>query len=248
MKLFELIEPRITNTNIHRSNRALKHSHDKMTASKNTHFLGAGSYGQAVQHTKRPNSVIKSGIVGDLQSDGYLRYISALAKNSWAWSNPYFPRVYNIKTYSNENGDDMYVAEIEKLSKIRDTTPEVLLAIADRAFFTFEQTLNQAQRERHGFLQGKSKPRPKTPKLNALPQERLLSYVGSERISYEIAGMLTAAVQENKITNIKDPLLKQALMFIKKLKGSDHSDIRVPNLMVRHGPGGGQLVIIDPII
>jgi len=235
--------------------------------SKNAQYLGHGTYGSAHAHRNRPNSVIKTGAVQDAERDGYLRYIRTIGK--LADSNPYFPRVYSIKIMKNDHENaqgipskDMYVAEIERLEKCEKMPAETMLAIGDRAFFDFEQTFNAELRYALSHRQGKGSPTGRRskfePKYDHIPQGRLINSVTNSRnesllLITTISEQLQQAVKGD-MTNVKDPLLKYALMAIKKLSRSNDSTIRNyydfknNNLMCRVGPTGGQLVLIDPIV
>lgn len=265
MKLFELIQTSIRDADIDYSNNALKAVQDAMynnstkvkdkkgRVKKRTptiERLGKGRYGRAMAMKNRPNTVIKTGIIAGPNSDGYYKYISTLARKNWSSSNPYLPRVYALKTYHNDDGDDMYAAEIERLEDISKVDPQTLLAIGDRAFFNFEQEVNSEMRGSHGHKQGKASPTGRKskymPKLKALPQNRLSTYLNAENVAETISNLIAHALMNNKLETIKDPLLKQALMIVKKLRVADF-DVHLGNIMVRHGPGGGQLVLTDPI-
>jgi hypothetical protein len=260
MKLFELIDPQIRQKNIYASPARLTHAQKSIKGSDNLQYLGKGSYGMAAQRKKHPNSVIKTGVVGNAETDGYLRYIKTVGK--LASSNPYFPRVYDIRIYNNTRDDDdkdMYVAEIEKLTKADAVEPEVMLAIGNRAFHDFESEVNADLRDHFGHRQGKASPegRKSRPmfKLDTIPQGPLLKTLDK---SFTVTSALVRLLQQSlqgDMTRVKDPLLKYALHAIKRLsqdpifaKEKGHIDMHGSNLMVRYGPGGGQLVITDPLI
>lgn len=258
MKLFELIEPRIREKNIYASDNRLWRGQKKMRDSKNTEMLGQGSYGQAVGHKNRPNSVIKSGVIENYETDGYLRYIRTIGK--LAASNPYFPRVYDIKVFKNDDGNDMYTAEIEKLVPMEKVDVQSVIAMGERAFFGFEKEANASMRETYSHKQGKGSPegrknRPE-PKYDWIPQGPVMqkaTQIDQHKIVSLLAEMLQEAIKNN-MTIVKDPLLKQALMVVKKLSRDSNSrlpkyiDIHGSNVMARMGPGGSQLVITDPLI
>lgn len=119
-----------------------KNPHLLIHGPKNTPIeqIGQGAFGSVFSHKNRPNSVIKVGRAyeADNQRDGYLNYIESILINDRMSSNPYFPRVYNLKTYKNGS----YVIEVEKLQRLDQFDIEMLHA-AGRQMFTHWPETNQ---------------------------------------------------------------------------------------------------------
>lgn len=63
--------------------------------------------------------------------DGYWIYVNQLVRSA-SKDNPYFPRLYNIKTYKNNKNDIMYKADIEKLESVDDIESDMLISYIEK--------------------------------------------------------------------------------------------------------------------
>lgn len=175
-------------------------------------------YPKPVDHTltKIPHEAAKKN------EDAYLRYIKYIIKNKLAQSNPYFPRIYELKEWKDKNGFIKYKIEIERLLQIEKFDEQVIQGLCYNNF---------KENDVDGAYQ----------KVNQWDPKK------DEQIKWSI--VLAILVEEviNGATKPKDNLLKDACNIIYKLsKKGLFLDIHYGNIMVRRSPHP-QLVIVDPL-
>lgn len=207
---------------------------------KNAQRFGEPSkYGIAFTTPDEPGTVTKIvRKVEDLNKDAYFQYVSALAKNDRISNNPFFPRIYKIKVVQDNQGNDLYSVEMERLLPFNSLSTEELNMIGNRLFF------NYAGFERDMLARRKEI----TPK-SYHDKVTLQDAQTARFVMIKALGKCLERPQD-VVTYIKDPKLKAALLILQDLLKKNREfldDIHADNIMIRRGPGGPQLVILDPI-
>ena len=199
-----------------------KPGEDTQAKNKLVQVIGHGAYSTAVQTQRDPNNVLKiSRGTSDLNEDPYYLYLSRIASSERAVTNPFIPRVYQVKVY--ETTDKVhpyfYIVKMEKLEKLETLSSVELIEMIT--------TLTKARMtNRFKMMVGT---------YNA--PEALKAYSHDQLIV-----MLVDKVRREKI---KNPEL-QAAMDLAASTGMDF-DITRHNIMVRPTPTGPQLVLADPV-
>lgn len=184
--------------------------------------VGSGSHAEVGVHKNRPYDATKVSVPksGRLDGDGFYNFIKELAKDDSMASNPYFPRVYNLNAYTNDESDS-FVARMEKLIPMSDLNVKqvdaILRRIVDRDVEdSFPEIKQMGDEERKNHL--------------------------IQQVLNMIRGRRTHAVP-------KDTHFNQALDKINMLKQDHrgHIDWSVDNMMARRTPHGAQLVFSDPL-
>lgn len=155
------------------------------------------------------------------ETDGYYAYIKAIADGKLAQSNPYFPRVSQVKTYTDKNGLQQFKADLETLIEPTELSVEELMFAGKKMYNDFEQ-----QVERYGNKFEDSK----------------------EKIIYTLVQLIEDSLY--KRSYIKDPLLIQVVDLIDSLLRKYKRlelDMNMGNIMFRRGSNGVQSVITDPL-
>jgi len=257
MKLFELIYPKMTRKSVGLNTTDFDHLKSRIANSRGYNTLGTGSFGKALQRDDDRGSVFKTATgKTKLDKDGYFRYMNAIIQSSIASSNPYIPRFFNVRAYDLKDSTEnlgTYIAEMETLHKFDSLNIEELLYVGDKAFFEFENIVNRKERFNRGLSSGRASK--KYHKSNSSLTRQKTSFPRGKNIMEDALIHLLeyAFIGTNSLTNVKDPLLKQAIMFIKKIniqmnKKIQIFDIHEGNIMVRRTPAGPQLVITDPLV
>jgi hypothetical protein len=142
MRLFEIINFEPKNTNQTHQQRVSRASDKSNSVNQGIgHFARVDKY----DSPKRLNQVRKSGVAGqigcsrphpvkDPSEDGYLSYIKMVVEDNS--QNPYFPRVYNVKTFRSPEGDIYYDVDLEKLvefNRLKNNT-ELFNSIKEHLF------------------------------------------------------------------------------------------------------------------
>lgn len=235
--------------------------------------VGTGAFGRVMKPKNLPDGqVIKYGKVlfGNPEKDGYLNFLKLLSKSDRMASNPYLPRVYNVKVVD----DKQYYAVIEELVDLKDMSEDELKVIGDKAFGDLDQAMRKYQDNMDAVNDNNTGKYSQTPtrKLgendatevlpdNTAPmdnqpqqpqQQSMAPRASNKKLTYRyglsrmLKGVLTNQVP---VDAIADPKLKQALMLMKKVvrQGGGRGDLHMGNMMARRGPYGAQLVITDPL-
>lgn len=129
MLLNEIIQTDVSNINL--PNRRFKPSNHQQDA------IGKGRYSTVRSDPKDPHMVTKKSKFDKNTTqyhnkDVYPQFIEALI-NSDQKMNPYFPRVYGMKSYTDQKGDKLHKFNIEKLEDLRELSKEELEHIMDLA-------------------------------------------------------------------------------------------------------------------
>lgn len=92
----------------------------------------AGYYGKVVS-TGDPHTVNKRNFVAsDKDNDGYLTYIRAIVDNKLYETNPYAPRVYDIKTIEDSRGMLKFDIKLETLHPLDNIEHDILWMLMDK--------------------------------------------------------------------------------------------------------------------
>lgn len=220
--------------------------------------LGSGRHADVFSHKTRPDSVIKIVSLPDMRKDSTIAFIEYISQNGRAASNPYFPRVYNIRSYESEKGKDFIVMEMERLFPFSPHSVEEVLALGEQMFYDFEVGYRRIKRS-HWNTQLSDKV--SDPTLKVRYNEHDIEGISHYLINCLAAHLISASKTVNRfrnhirkysgmIVNIKDPKLKEAIMVLRGIMRSDiggENDLTISNVMLRRGPTGAQLVFTDPI-
>lgn len=207
----------------------IRASFGKATQKGKVDYLGGGAFANVYQHKKRPGTVLKVGVIGSSGVDGYVLFLNTIFHNERMQSNPYFPKVYNIKTYQVRPNRTEYVVEMERLYELMNAEPEEIYSIGDRLFKDYE-TLREAFLDEYR----------KTDYFTGNFEERDI-----------LAGLISRVVQRKiSISHIQDKKFREALALIGNItKRTQHfSDTHSGNFMIRRTSVGPQLVITDPLV
>lgn len=120
MLLNEIIQTDVTNVNL--PNRKFKQSKSQEDS------IGKGRYSTVRNDPKDPHMVIKKTKFDKDKTayhnkDVYPQFIEALI-NSDQKMNPYFPRVYGMKSYNDKSDDKLHKFNIERLEDLRQLSAE----------------------------------------------------------------------------------------------------------------------------
>jgi len=230
MKLYELIEPTVTKKNISARFDAerSKEKKDKMTSSWRPKSFSTGSYAYG-STTKDPHIFTKKSYYpSDLDYDAYYKYIETAM--AFMKSNPYFPRVYNVKLITDKNGRIKTSYNIETLKGPEEFSPESILAMGKRMIKELKAEIEDIK-NRYGRIEFDD------------------IYL-SKWIFDEIVNEIYGAVRMRDFDNIKDKKLIDAIQLIRDVIDSGNhfaDDISTNNVMLRGTSQGPQLVLADPI-
>ena len=190
-------------------------------AESNTPIPGQGAFATAKPHSTNPHMYVKSNrVAGKLKSDPYYQWISAVKK--LAGSNPYLPRVYDIKLETDSTGAVKPHYTIEKL--IDGTT-------LDKELTSSKDGLDEYNTANHIAIQ--------------IGGEKY-SWISNWHWLIK-----TLRVDLNKnLQKFVDPQFVEAFQLVKTVTDSNpnfHYDLHPGNFMIRLTSVGPQLVITDPI-
>ncbi len=217
---------------------------DRISASKNYEFVGSGHFAKVGNQRTKPHEVFKVGTTHNdapLEDDGYFNYAKMIANSEKAQQNPYFPRIYSVKSFMHTYDKPSYHVRMERLQPLSELPLEVLESMMKRMFhpqaLQADGLTSEQRRIRHNLEKGTN-----PDELEEINRENLYDHM-----SLLLARVVTEPAQ---MALIKDPMLKQAMMFIRTLhqKGVGDIDIHEENLMFRPTPHGPQLVITDPLM
>lgn len=139
MLLNELIKTSIKNRSINDHDyNALKDERAQNLIDKKEN---SGAYGKVIHDKTDPHMVKKSNylpVVNLEKNDGYFSYIKKIVDDDLASSNPYFPRVYDIKTFTDSFGEQRYRIQLEKLISLDDIDEKDLYHLMARSFPNFK--------------------------------------------------------------------------------------------------------------
>ena len=158
------------------------------------------------------------------EADGYWQFIDALQRIPEMSNNPFFPRVYGVKTITGDNGRKVKRAQLEKLEPYHAIDPNMLLHYADSIIDNknIKDWLDYA--ERHNRLEPDSRD-----------------------IAMEITSTFENAINNKNYSKIKNKNLVKALQDVNEFTDLFALDMHAGNIMFRRGQNGIQLVITDPL-
>ncbi len=198
-----------------------------------TDVIGRGGSAEVTSSIEEPGTVTKKVTKGArgfnrvpfpsvraIERDGYYEFIKMLQRSDRAASNPYLPRIYDVRI--KPEPEPHLEVDMERLHKLDTISDEEARVIGNQLFDGFDR-LRKAHDRRYVTLD---------------PKEALVEFVGR---AVQGSSQLMSAVQ--------DPQFKQAVMFVKNLvrKRLSRFDVIKENLMVRRGRHVPQLVLLDPV-
>lgn len=203
--------------------------------------VGRGSYADAYKHKKRPGTILKVGRYSSSpQSDGYLSYINEIISTNEMATNPYFPRIYDVRVYptlpdwerpKRDQPAGEYVIEMERLEPTTVLSSAEVSAIGRKIF----KSWNEEAMKSHGRTYNDGE-----------DDQQIRLY----RARY-LAVHMSAAVGKYgpNIHDVHDEKLLEAIELIERVsaKPGMFLDMHEDNIMVRRTSIGPQLVIIDPL-
>jgi hypothetical protein len=211
-------------------NTAILQKQERRTARRGSASAPSGWYSGGYQNPRDPHEYVKTTHKPSyLHDDAYYLYVSAIAhlqkKN---YRNPYFPVVYQVKVTSDPRGMDRPRYRIETLQSFENYPVESIMGMIDRMFINPEYVISR-----------------KVEYTN----EKNKGVLWRDMADY-LDKIVMGAHDAEMLSNVKDPLLKQALSVINKIllkRESFEPDIHHNNIMIRGTPVGPQLVLMDPI-
>lgn len=245
MKLFEIVSPQVRTVKpISRDMRNRLSDNDSQAQfsgtvdNKSIKQSGGGSFADVYTHKKRPGSVIKVGkySTDTPEQDAYLSYINLLVTDDRMASNPYFPRVYDVKVYPYDEEFSRtkahlgeYVIELEKLEHMDVLSTDELNSLSNRIFKDWKRDGPHIAKSQFSHL-------PSAWRLQAalvyMMREAVMHFHGEEMEQY-----------------VRDPKFAEAALLVRELINRRHivDDLHINNVMVRRTSVGPQLVITDPV-
>lgn len=184
-------------------------------------FVGGGAYASVFK--KSPGTVMRIGKYDPKgSSDAHMNFISHILENNLISNNPYFPRIYKALIVRVPVKPNQY-DESKKLQYqyVYVTEMEKLVP-----FSKLDEQQLEAIADR-------------------IFDTKMADYLKNKQdLVIDIPETLHILLSKNKLQDIKDPKLKQALEHIDETYGA--LDIHEENIMVRLTNIGPQLVLTDP--
>lgn len=85
--------------------------------------IGSGMYSTVQKHRTDPHMVVKRHHGPTTPADdGYIDFANYIISNKLT-DNPHFPRIYNVKKYTDNSNKKIYKYELEKLESLDDLRP-----------------------------------------------------------------------------------------------------------------------------
>lgn len=214
---------------------------------------GTGAYASVYSSEKDPGTVEKIASANrarQLSDDGYYLYLDMLSHNERMQNNPYFPKIYSLKSWKDpKTYKAIYSVKMEKLVPLSKLSLEQIEAIGERIFSNFDQIKKEIyeKAKKHGYKNPKSPGRA----LGSSDREYFEDYKIKDLALWYIAHYINSAINSGVTTYIIDPQLRQAVALIRGIlvkREQRMDDLHQENIMARLGPGGAQLVITDPVV
>lgn len=95
--------------------------------------LKSGAYGKIYRNKDDPHQIAKVPHLPE-KTDGYYDFIEHVVNSGIAKYNPHFPRVYDIKKFTDNSGYFKYKIKMETLHPFLNTDPEVIEGMLERYF------------------------------------------------------------------------------------------------------------------
>lgn len=189
---------------------------DKFEDKQGLDYSKEGAYGRVYS---KPNEHTLTKIPHQAkESDPYFYYISYVAKNKLAQSNPFFPRVYEIKQWKDTNGYSKYKIEIERLVSLEEVEPEIIENMCYNLF--------SKEDVEHSFNTVKD------------------WHTTASEFWPTILALLISSCIEESLPPL-DSNLSKACKILNKIQKEHFLDLHFGNIMIRRSPYP-QLVIVDP--
>lgn len=184
-----------------------------------------GAYGR-VHGTQDPHLIMKKPHdPATKQHDGYYNYIKYVVDNKIAESNPFAPRVYDVKTVTDIAGKFKYSIKMERLAPIDSFDNEVVYQIGKRLYGEYFYSYVRKNKVRDEGI----------PVPELTHTLKALSYL----IRDNCYGKISSKNKKlNQLCNTIQGLAKDTGAIL---------DIHSGNLMIRMSPHP-QLVIVDPLV
>ena len=160
-----------------------------------------------------------------LSKDAYFQYVKTIAPH--IKSNPFLPRIYEVRIEKDPTGDEQPEYTLEKLVHLEDVNLQTLKSVCYSIFGNNEQEIEN-------FITTKQC-------INLLIDGLETAFYSNE------SARRTAGSGQISVTNKK---LLQALSIIKKVRDTNSLyglDLHQENMMLRITPVGAQLVLTDPL-
>lgn len=208
---------------IYTKNRYLNRDKSK----KDDKAIDAGTSSIVIPDKNDP-SMVKKRSTGfnrtSKKEDGFKTYAEYIIKHKLGESNPYFPRIYVMKNFSDKNGTEMQQYKIEKLIPYYEVSLEEILAFLNKIADISEEWLQHIDMGDSSRL-----------------HNRLTWFIKDKIINN------TESFYNGRII-LKDPLLNDVREHFKTLikNGLVLNDFSGKNCMYRRTPHGLQFVINDP--
>jgi hypothetical protein len=189
--------------------------------------IGSGHF--SVARPDRDPHMIKKYNHNFEDHDPFNDYVEYIVEHKLT-GNPYFPRVYNIKTVSDPNGQQSHKYTIEKLISAKELEPEEVSTLIERTFTDMVAK---------DIIETSSEP------------DNIRFYHNSETYSLHSTWVqnIHSAIEYGDTSNITDENLSEAVKvihdMIKNLKFAN--DLHANNVMYRRTKYGVQPVISDPL-
>lgn len=201
---------------------------EKRMARRGKASAPSGWYSGGYTNPRDPHEYVKTTHKpSHLHDDAYYLYVAAISHlQQKKYYNPYFPIVYQVRVASDPRGLDRPRYRLEKLQNPENYPVEAMVGMVEALFVDPSKII--------------------TSKTEVSEKNKMT-------IWRNIAAQLDDCLHGNNaeaMSNIKDPVLKQALTVIHKLlqkRGTFEPDLHGNNIMVRGTPYGPQLVLMDPI-
>lgn len=192
-----------------------------------------GSFSYVKPDSTDPHMVNKYQI-SHTRNDPYWKFITHMHQEGMM-DNPYLPKVYKHTVVKDQNDNSKNTATIEKLQPIQSATPADRFHIFHRVFG--EEFSNSELGKR--YLSN--------PRLSGdnYDDER----ASMAALNFVFGTIERVIIGQEDTTSVDDPDLIDAIKFIAKVKQKYNatSDLHAENFMLRRGPTGVQLVILDPL-
>lgn len=221
MLLNELIQTTIKNRDVEDHDYSALKNQQQDNSDKAGREKGFGAYGRVVPNKADPHMVKKNNyapVSNAEMNDGYFAYIKAVVDSKAADSNPAFPRVYDIKTFTDRYGDQRYRINLEKLLHFDELSGKEVYALGERLFNNWDVEYSRA-----------------------VDNDTLDT--STEEVQHLFTEMLSDP-SNIKDENVKNAL--QFIHNLAKKKKLQ-IDIQGDNFMFRRTKYGLQLVLVDPI-
>lgn len=254
MKVFELVNQQSFTPKRLKTPASVKYRETLKNTDHNRELLGQGSYANVYARDNDPGAVDKvakpispverdgpgKGLSDGLENDAYYKYLKLITTNDRMSSNPYFPKIFDLKTFKGNDGRYTYEVNMEKLHRLTTLSLEEVKMIGDNLFTNYRAVVKDSiEALAPGGIETEDK--------EMIKQITKRGHL--EALSNCIQGAIEN--QSEPATYIKDQKLKQAVMLIRGLVKKTHphmiNDAHVGNIMVRRGPFTPQLVLTDPV-